>query len=44
MPIDVSSISRTASPASGEKNDGQPQCDSNLVSDRNSSVPQARQE
>ena len=33
----------TVSPASGAKNDGQPQCESNLVSLRNSSAPQARQ-
>src|SRR5690348_132235 len=33
---------RTRSSASGAKNDGQPQCDSNLVSLVNSSAPQAR--
>ena len=33
----------TESPASGEKNDGQPQWLSNLVSEVNSSAPQARQ-
>src|SRR3954453_23977402 len=42
MPIELSLRSITASPASGVKNDGQPQCDSNFVSLRNSSAPHAR--
>src|SRR5690606_22022145 len=37
-----SSRSITASPASGVKNAGQPQCDSNFASERNSSAPHAR--
>jgi hypothetical protein len=44
MPRLVSTRSITASPASGVKNDGQPQCDSNFASERNSSAPHARQE
>ena len=44
MPIPVSVRSITASPASGVKNEGHPQCDSNFVSLRNSSAPQARHE
>ena len=43
MPSEVSSRSMTASPASGVKNEGQPQFDSNLASLRNSSAPQPRQ-
>ena len=43
MPSDESTRSMTASPASGVKNDGHPQCDSNFASLRNSSAPQARQ-
>ena len=42
MPMARSSFRITASPASGEKKDGQPQWLSNLVSLRKSSAPHAR--
>ena len=42
--IERSSMYSTRSPASGSKNDGHPQCESNFDSLRNSSAPQARQE
>jgi len=43
MPNERSSISSTAVESDGSKNDGQPQCEWNFVSERNSSLPQARQ-
>ena len=44
MPSDTSRFSTMRSPASGEKNDGQPQLEWNFSADRKSSAPQARHE
>ena len=43
MPIVRSSSRITDSPASGDQNDGQPQCESNFVSLVNSTASHARQ-
>ena len=42
MPRVVSLRYSTRSSASGAKNEGQPQCESNFSSERNSSAPHAR--